>query len=435
MATAAQLAPSQPLQTRDGVVRLSPVAAPRRRGKSLARRTYQAGSVFQKGRSKSDPWLGSVPAYGRFWTDAAGQAEQRREVVPLGICRTRTIAERLLAEHLEKAGVNSAQRFIEVTSTTTFRQQGETWLRSLLQRKRNPLEQTTIDSRRYVMDKWIYPHLGDIYLADVNNLAMKQLVETMAAEQLSPATIRDYSNIVKWVVASVIDENGEERFPRKWNDEYIDAPIIGKQRQPTSDGDGISNIVLGATGHYRMLYALLAGCGPLRVGEALGLEIDKHISSDFRTLQIVQKAKRNEIQGYLKTKNGERQVDLCTSLAHMLREYVGDRRTGYLFCASSGNLLYQSNILRDSLHPLLDAIGHESGGFNIFRRFRLTHLSKMDCPYELKHFWSGHAPSHVSERYIKLKGEKDYRLEWAERIGLGFQVGQPGQLIEFRRAS
>ena len=61
----------------------------------------------------------------------------------------------------------------------------------------------------------IYPHLGDTYLAEVNNLAMKPLVETMADEQLFPATIRDYTNIVKWVVASSIDENGEERFPRK----------------------------------------------------------------------------------------------------------------------------------------------------------------------------------------------------------------------------
>jgi len=89
-------------------------------------------------------------------------------------------------------------------------------------------------------------------------------------------------------------------------------------------------------GYYRVLYALLAGCGPLRAGEALGLEIDKHISEDFRTLSIVQKAKRGEIQPYLKTKNGARGVDLCTELAAMLREFVGERRSGLLFQTSSG---------------------------------------------------------------------------------------------------
>jgi hypothetical protein len=128
---------------------------------------------------------------------------------------------------------------------------------------------------------------------------------------------------------------------------------------------------------------------PLRAGEALGLEIDKHISEDFRTLYIVQKAKRGEIQPYLKTENGTREVDLCSQLAKMLRECVGDRRSGFLFHSSTGAQLLQSNTLSDSLHPILDYTAHERGGFNIFRRFRLTHLVKFDCPDALKHFGLG----------------------------------------------
>jgi hypothetical protein len=70
--------------------------------------------------------------------------------------------------------------------------------------------------------------------------------------------------------------------------------------------------------------------------------------------------------------------------------------------------------------------------FNIFRRYRITYLEKSDCPDSLKHFWSGHAQKHISERYVKLLEEREYRLEWAERIGLGFKiptsVGLPGLL-------
>jgi hypothetical protein len=58
----------------------------------------------------------------------------------------------------------------------------------------------------------------------------------------------------------------------------------------------MSDILLLARGQDQLLYALLAGCGPLRVGEALALEIDKHISEDFRALYVVQKANRGEIQ-------------------------------------------------------------------------------------------------------------------------------------------
>jgi hypothetical protein len=93
----------------------------------------------------------------------------------------------------------------------------------------------------------------------------------------------------------------------------------------------------------------------------------------------------------------------------------------------------------DSLHPALEALQHVKGGFNIFRRFRITHLQEGDCPEVLRHFWSGHAPSHVSERYTKLREERNFRLEWAEKIGLGFELppsivlGNLGHFVSFRR--
>lgn len=241
------------------------------------RRKGQRGSVFQKGQSKSDPWLPAVPAYARYWKDVPGQEEQQRVIIPLGICRTRTIAERTCAEELEKLRINSTQRFIEATSRTTFKEQGEFWLKSLLTRKRNPIERTSVYSRRSALDKWIYPFLGEKFLAEVNNLALKDLVDRMA-DSLAPATIRDYASWVKDVVASAIDENGEEKFPRKWNADFIDAPRVREQKQPAVTSEGISGILRYASGQFQVLYALLAGCGPLRVGEALGLEI-RHVSA------------------------------------------------------------------------------------------------------------------------------------------------------------
>jgi len=123
----------------------------------------------------------------------------------------------------------------------------------------------------------------------------------------------------------------------------------------------------------------------------------------------------------------------------MLKDFIGTRTSGLLFQTSSGAQILQTNVLRDSLHPILKKLDHAKGGFNIFRRYRMTHLEKSDCPEALKHFWSGHAPKHVSERYVKLLTDRDFRLNWAEKIGLGFelpgtQVGQRGQLLQFRRA-
>lgn len=362
----------------------------------------------------------------RFWRDVPGRTEPRREIQALGICRTRSIAERKAGEILDRLGINDTQTFVEATSSIGFRRQAEIWLKSLSQRKRNPLEQTTIDTRRYALDKWIHPFFVGKLVAEITNRSMREFVEHIG--HLAPSTIRDYSNVVKGVVASAIDENGEQVFPRTWNEEYIDAPLISSQRQPVVDAGSVGDIGLVAQGQYRMLYHLLAGCGPLRVGELLGLDISS-ISQDCRTFRICQKAKRGKLQPYLKTAAGEREVDLCASLSLRLRDFIGSRKTGLLFSTVSGKQVLQSNTLQDSLHPILKKLSLSKGGFNMFRRFRLTHVAKSECPEFLRHFWSGHAAKHVSERYIKLLGDRGFRLEWAEKIGMGFDLdGRPGQL-------
>ena len=148
VATGRELLPLRPRNLRVNATvskpaTILPIVAPRRRGKSLMRRKWQQGRVFQKGRKKSDPWLPTESAYVQFWRDVPGQAELERDFVSLGICRTRTIAERKAAEKLEELGINSIQTFRESTSYITFKEQGEIWLQSLANRKRNPLEQTT----------------------------------------------------------------------------------------------------------------------------------------------------------------------------------------------------------------------------------------------------------------------------------------------------
>jgi hypothetical protein len=75
--------------------------------------------VFEKTRNKSDKWDSEAPAYGR---DVPGLG-RRRDYLRLGICPTRSIAQRKCAEHFDKLGLNSTSNFVESTSTTTFAQQ------------------------------------------------------------------------------------------------------------------------------------------------------------------------------------------------------------------------------------------------------------------------------------------------------------------------
>ena len=81
-----------------------------------------------------------------------------------------------------------------------------------------------------------------------------------------------------------------------------------------------------------------------------------------------------------------------------------------------------TNVLRRSLHPMLESLEVPKAGFHSFRRFRATHLSKSRVPESLVKFWMGHAESNQTEEYVKLFDEVVYRREVADSIGLGFEI-------------
>ena len=140
----------------------------------------------------------------------------------------------------------------------------------------------------------------------------------------------------------------------------------------------------------RMLF-ILCGASGLRVGEALGIRIEKVLDHGSRII-IDEKAWRGEIHDYLKTENGERGIDLPANVAKLLVEFIGGRKSGLLFCTRHGKQLSQSNILRRHLHPALAKVGFEKAGNHAFRRFRDTFLKNhTNCPEGVLHFWLGWA--------------------------------------------
>jgi integrase len=113
---------------------------------------------------------------------------------------------------------------------------------------------------------------------------------------------------------------------------------------------------------------------------------------------------------------------LHPSVAKMLKKFVGDRISGFLFCSKNGNPLLQSNILRLSLHPILQELKLPKSGAHAFRRFRTTWLRKQHAPEDLIRFWLGHANESVTDGYSKLKEDVTFRKQIAEEVGIGFEL-------------
>ncbi|MGC2285106.1 MAG: tyrosine-type recombinase/integrase [Candidatus Acidiferrum sp.] len=307
----------------------------------------------------------------------------------------------------------------------TFREQAKKWLRHCMTRKRKPVKPSTVRGWESYLENHLIPLIGDVTLPHVNNGTLKMLGEKLSDVGLGPTTIRDVAKVMRWVKASAVDEDGEQLYPTKWNYEFADIPVIGHQHTPMFAGEEITKIIAKAEKQERVIFVLFAASG-LRAGELFGLEV-KHFNGD--TITVAQSVWEGRVQSP-KTVNAFRQVDLYPTVAAMLRDFIGDRKQGFLFRTRTGTPFLQSNFLRSSLHPILEEIGIEKQGFHGFRRFRVTHLESSCVPPALVKYWTGHAKSSdgevvrhtVTDRYIKMAKDTKFRAEVAERIGLGFEL-------------
>jgi hypothetical protein len=209
--------------------------AKRKRGKSLSRRTGQDGHIEKSGR-----WF-----VVRYWKDIAGQ--EKREHMRERICPisgpgllSKSERKRKAREIIRASGADSPEYFHEVVKPNpvgiTFREQSELWLEQLQNRKRNPIGESYAVTIQGALDKWILPAIGDLPVANVDNLSVKPLIEEMCKSKLSPRTVNKYVEHIKQVVESLRGPNGEPIHRRKWDPETMDLPIVehAAQNRPSS---------------------------------------------------------------------------------------------------------------------------------------------------------------------------------------------------------
>jgi len=387
----------------------------------LSRRTGQNGHIEKSGR-----WF-----VVRFWKDIPGQEKRmhvRERICPIfgpGLL-SKSERKRKAREIIQASGADSAEYFDEVVKQetgVTFREQSEIWLRQLQNRKRKPIRQSYAATIQGALDKWILPAIGNLPLANVNNLSVKPLIEKMSAAGLSPRTVNKYTEHVKQVVESLKNPNGEPIHNRKWDAEIMDLPIVehAEQKRPSLKAKTISELIKATTGQEQALYVLLAATG-MRVSEALAIE-GRHFTNEGRTITVEQQIQKDapQVVKYLKTAAAKREVDLHPDIAEYLQRYTAGK-TGLLFHTANGTPHLYGNLEDRWLTPRLTKMGvDERGmGWHAFKRFRKTWLRGQRCLEDINNFWMAHKPHTMSEVYSHLHEEVEMRLDEAARIGYGF---------------
>lgn len=223
-------------------------------------------------------------------------------------------------------------------------------------------------------------------------------------------------------MASAVDQNGNELYPREWNHDFVDLPIVNKadQNTPTLTYKQVNTAVLSASGQYQAMFALLAASG-LRVGEALALcdspgdGRNSYWDAQTGILHIKTTLVNGVVQPNPKTEAGVRQVDLAPEVNEYLKQ-VGLPLTGLLFRNNRGGPVCDKTARRH-----LENAGITEG-FHSFRRFRITHLEAQNVPRGLAMYWTGHAEKDVHGSYIKIGQDLQTRKDWAVKAGIGFQL-------------
>lgn len=372
----------------------------------------------------------------RFWKDVPGQMDRvymREKICPISGPGLLTASERKrkAMEIIAASGADKAETLAASVASVlgpTFRQQSEPWLSTMKKRKAAP---STLSNWENHLNTWILPTningtpFGDLTLASIKKTVAQELIDHMVAGGLSPKSIQNYFQVVKMVFSSCVNEDGEDIYPRNWKKMGLVIPKVNrkKQRRPCFSKEVMNHLANSLTikPQMRMLF-ILCGASGLRIGEALGIRIEKVLDGGARII-IDEKAWRGEIHDYLKTDNGEREIDLPENVAKLLAEFIGDRKAGLLFCTRTGKQLSQSDILRRHLHPALKEIGFEKAGNHAFRRYRDTFLRNFtNCPKSVLHFWLGWGAEGMSELYDQIKADVAFRKDVANRVGVGFDV-------------
>lgn len=145
----------------------------------------------------------------------------------------------------------------------------------------------------------------------------------------------------------------------------IDAPTVDedKQHKPSFTAKQVTKVVEAATGRLQMACILFAAIG-LRAGELLGLEIRHFDGESVKVEQSVWGG--NGKVGLPKTPSSRRIEDLHPDVSSLLKEFIGDRKKGFIFGTTSGKPVTQTNLLRREFHPLLESLNIPTCGFHPF---------------------------------------------------------------------
>jgi integrase len=211
--------------------------------------------------------------------------------------------------------------------TRTFQQYGDWWLENCAQ---GAIKASTFEEYKSVLQKHVYPTLGEIQFTEVKRPQIRELIATKKAEGYEQSTIRNIMAPVRGMFFQAMDDELTDKNPAarigKLNKRDKDKPR--KKINPLTREE-VQTLLTAAQGKHSHWYPLLlCACRTgARMGELIAL---KGIDIDFkgRFMHVQRNLSRGKISV---PKNGkDRHVDMSKMLTDCLNELLSKRRADAL---------------------------------------------------------------------------------------------------------
>ena len=368
--------------------------------RSMARRRYQKGSLFLRGK-REKVWVG------RWLEDEIhldGSVHRRHRSEVLGSIKdypTKRLAHRALEHRL--AEVNSVT--YRPKHTITFEEFAERWKQSVL-----PQHKPSSQSSERAHLTRLVPHFGTMSLSDIS----VEVVQRWVSQQTcAPKTVRNYIATLRilWTTAKAWGYVSHDPF------DGVRLPKRGLVTKPRVTAHQGRDIIRMASEPYKTMFWIVAETG-IRGGELCGLGVSD-VDLTNRVIKIWRSAWRGTLQTP-KTNNAVRHFPISANLADHIRQYLGtdwkENADGLLFCTRTGKPLDNYNIVTWQLKPLLERIGvteNRRMGLHAFRHCNATELDRMGAPIKVRQDRLGHADSETTFGYTHAESA-DHRRVAAE---------------------
>lgn len=341
----------------------------------MARRRYQRGSVFLRGKRKP-VWVGR---WREDIIEATGIRRVRRTEV-LGTRRefpTKKLALRELEAHV--APINSPNYC--GTRSEKFAQFAAFWQTNVLTQHKP----STQESTKSQLKNHILPYFGSMLMREITWQTVQAFVQQ---QHCAPKTCKNLILTLQMVWKSAKAAGYVTHNP-------LEGIVLPKPR-PASPffytADEARRIIASAEGQFKTLYWVAAETG-VRPGELCAFRL-QDLDLDGLTVHVQRSVWRDQFQTP-KTANAIRAIAISPALAEHLRQYLATWRPNVhnlVFSSTTGGPLRPCSVRRGQLGPICERLGITAKGLKAFRHCSATLMDQAGIPMKVRQERLGHAP-------------------------------------------